>query len=97
MEKKQHGIAGTLKTNKTWVELPKDDFEEKTFKGFQKEHLDELKKAHPWMNVDANIETIKKMGMILFQDSNLHLDGKGVNPYQETSDDCTGNLFKKKI
>ena len=50
----------------------------------------QLKKEHPWMDVDANLRKIK------FLDGNTHLDGKNINPYQETSDDCTGNLFKKK-
>lgn len=66
---------------------------------------DKLKAEHPWMDVDANL---KKMG---FDDKYWEgfeklyrvFEKSGLNPnrqrvfYQETSDDCSGNLFKKKI
>lgn len=70
---------------------------------------DELKAEHPWMDgkgmsakdfyIGLGLRGYKELEIKIFGDTTDY--GKSEKrvdrPYQETSDDCSGNLFKKKI
>lgn len=54
----------------------------------------EHKEKEVFQDVDNNPTHTINWGFEIVEVHRYRLE---INPYQETSDDCTGNLFKKKI